>query len=734
MKLPNIVVTLQDGSLWYPEEGPLPRMLGDVEGHPFHGNQWTTGVSGGASEKIKEYAQQAPVQHVFHGTTYSAWNSIQKEGLIPKKQPGADALSGAPDYVQFDGDRKASIYVTGDLNTAETFAEFVAKGKNLVPVVLEVEVPPQFWKTNVKEDEQAPPDMKAYRIIGKVPPEWIHMSKRRGKATDLFGGGNRLLAAMKKKLYVVLFVDPNAPKSRAAARHPEGPLHAAADKYISKLTVALRYAFAKGRKALGPQRPGKVPNVDKAVAAVADALRAVLPATLIKIAAEGGDVALGALAPRMKVAEDRVVPSKGPLKMRFDRTNQRVVDWADRHAAELITNITETTRDDLNNAIADAIEGGDLDELYDEILDAVGNEARAELIARTEVMRAANEGQREGWRQATDEGLLSGDERTAWIATGDATVCPLCDELDGAERDMDGEYPDPGGDGPPLHPNCRCTEGIVGGFRSAGDVEGHPFHGNQWTTGVGGPGFHTRMVSRRAEQVADRMGVPPSIIDVVDKEPTPFTVGDRQFREAGHFDPTTRRIEINARNSYDARMSVTNGIAAHEVSHAVYHAAREAQEAEHAQMSTLSAEEYNRLFTKAGYARPETQQEIHDRWPVSAVFYKHLGDALVETEAEQHASPSGDSRYFQKATQLAKDDGVTDYSKAYWPQELLKQPGGFTRAINETLAEVARYKIIKESGAWEGAPPHPSWQAFSEDLLATVSRKDVQGRIRKGIK
>src|SRR5204863_36491 len=97
------------------------------------------------------------------------------------------------------------------------------------------------------------------------------------------------------------------------------------------------------------------------------------------------------------------------------------------------------------------------------ILDAIGDEARATLIARTETMIAANAGQRLGWDQAVDEGLLTGREKRQWIATDDGELCDECDALDGKTTTLDGEYPDPGGDGPPLHPNCRCTEGIVNG-------------------------------------------------------------------------------------------------------------------------------------------------------------------------------------------------------------------------------------------------------------------------------
>jgi hypothetical protein len=83
---------------------------------------------------------------------------------------------------------------------------------------------------------------------------------------------------------------------------------------------------------------------------------------------------------------------------------------------------------------------------------------RAWLIARTETMAALNEGQRQLWAQAGDE--LDGMERT-WLVTDDERLCELCAPLDGERADLEGQYPEGGGAGPPRHPNCRCTEGLV---------------------------------------------------------------------------------------------------------------------------------------------------------------------------------------------------------------------------------------------------------------------------------
>jgi hypothetical protein len=156
----------------------------------------------------------------------------------------------------------------------------------------------------------------------------------------------------------------------------------------------------------------------------------------------------------LRTAKDK--PAK--LLIKFDPKNQRAQDWARKHAAELAVNIAETTRQAIADAIVQAFEDGE--EPEDAILDAVGDETRARLIARTEVLTATNEGQRAAWDAAVDAGLLTGNERRAWIATPGA--CDECEALDGTTTDLDGVYPDDGGDGPPLHPNCRCTEGITG--------------------------------------------------------------------------------------------------------------------------------------------------------------------------------------------------------------------------------------------------------------------------------
>jgi hypothetical protein len=71
--------------------------------------------------------------------------------------------------------------------------------------------------------------------------------------------------------------------------------------------------------------------------------------------------------------------------------NQQAAEWARQYAGELITNVTETTRASVREAVATWIEtGAELDELTQTLAPTFGPQ-RAELIASTEVTRAFDE-------------------------------------------------------------------------------------------------------------------------------------------------------------------------------------------------------------------------------------------------------------------------------------------------------------------------------------------------------
>lgn len=261
---------------------------------------------------------------------------------------------------------------------------------------------------------------------------------------------------------------------RVAKRADETPLHHAATKFERRLAVAVQYAFARGRQVINKDLLRKAiasrdnigTLVMPAANAVARALADTMAPTLAEVLRAGGEVAARKLS-SLRTAEE-LRTAKGPdrvkLRFTFDATDQRAVDWADQHAAELVTRISETTREDINNAISELLESGDWDDAYDTLLGAVGDDARARLIARHETMAAVSEGQRQAWDQAVDEGLLTGDEKRTWIVTPDDKLCPICEGLDGKTASMGGSYVGDDGeeyDGPPAHVQCRCTEGIA---------------------------------------------------------------------------------------------------------------------------------------------------------------------------------------------------------------------------------------------------------------------------------
>jgi len=84
-------------------------------------------------------------------------------------------------------------------------------------------------------------------------------------------------------------------KPRTAAARDHSPLHAVADAHAPKIASILRYAFVRGRKALGANA-----NVDAATAAIRAALADALPNVLLATLEDGGKV--GAQALRKLVA------------------------------------------------------------------------------------------------------------------------------------------------------------------------------------------------------------------------------------------------------------------------------------------------------------------------------------------------------------------------------------------------------------------------------------------------
>jgi phage portal protein BeeE len=206
------------------------------------------------------------------------------------------------------------------------------------------------------------------------------------------------------------------------------------------------------------------------------------------------------------IAEAHALGSALSLDFAFDLSNPRAATYARGAGSEMITGITDTSKDAIREIVTSAL-GGDMtkDEAAVLIRDVVGLTpqgagavakfqaklaadenvtasdaarrtakyadrllaSRADMIARTEIMTAANKGQHEAWDQAADKGLISkGTTQRIWIVADDDRLCDDCEQLGESEPiGLDDAF-DNGGeqvDDPPAHPSCRCSQGLVFG-------------------------------------------------------------------------------------------------------------------------------------------------------------------------------------------------------------------------------------------------------------------------------
>ena len=149
--------------------------------------------------------------------------------------------------------------------------------------------------------------------------------------------------------------------------------------------------------------------------------------------------------------------------------NESAATWARQYSYELVTGINQTSRQTLQRIIPgyfeDAMTQGELTQaIQREMSQAVGNvfsPVRAEMIARTEVTRAAFEGEQITIGELAKEGV---NMIGIWGTRNDEIVCVICGPMHG--READGYtpprrpywiHPEMGMRlQPPAHPRCRC--------------------------------------------------------------------------------------------------------------------------------------------------------------------------------------------------------------------------------------------------------------------------------------
>lgn len=175
---------------------------------------------------------------------------------------------------------------------------------------------------------------------------------------------------------------------------------------------------------------------------------------------------LRAAAPKIK---EELGTDSISVGFEFDASSDAFKSLVNDFVSSMTDEIVATSKSQIDTIVEDVISGKreyDPDTIIADIQEAVGDDYRAEMIARTETISAVTEGQQEAWSQATDAGVLTGNELQLWVVTDDDALCPICEPMDGETAplgepfNVDGEDID----GPPAHPNCRCylelTEGL----------------------------------------------------------------------------------------------------------------------------------------------------------------------------------------------------------------------------------------------------------------------------------
>ena len=217
---------------------------------------------------------------------------------------------------------------------------------------------------------------------------------------------------------------------------------------------------------------------------------------------------------------DGVVPEipEGKIVGLFNLRNPEAEKWVKKHVGDLVTQITEDSKQAIRSIALDGFENGnapkkmareirqyigltDRDtkavlnyrakledmlaqgespfktkplthEKIDSMVDKYGKKKlreRSELIARTETIKSSNMGLQTIWEEAQKQGLISQGAKRKWITAKDERVCSWCGPLHGNIVGMREDFTITANltEGskaltytsltPPLHPACRCS-------------------------------------------------------------------------------------------------------------------------------------------------------------------------------------------------------------------------------------------------------------------------------------
>lgn len=261
--------------------------------------------------------------------------------------------------------------------------------------------------------------------------------------------------------------------------------------------AALREDVASGNPLLVQQRVGM------ALEDALSTLRSTMQSRLLTIADDAGMAAVRSVRAKGGFFRANAARINATFSVTFDAISPRTIAWAQQRSARLVTEIDTTTRAALRTLVSTSfIEGIPPRRLATIVRLSIGLRTdqiralqgyitslpsslteqqrlsrierrsnrllrqRAVLIARTETINAANQGQGELWLQSRDKGLLPPDQQREWIVTPDSRndTCPICPPMAGQRRGLDEPFET--GEGglvhaPTAHPNCRCAVGLA---------------------------------------------------------------------------------------------------------------------------------------------------------------------------------------------------------------------------------------------------------------------------------
>ena len=133
----------------------------------------------------------------------------------------------------------------------------------------------------------------------------------------------------------------------------------------------------------------------------------------------------------------------------WNLVNSAASNWAQQYSFELVTGINNTSRQAIQRAVSAYYTEGMTQGQLEERLSRIYSPVRAEMIARTEVTRAAVQGEWAFVREIRQQGI---EMVEVWKTRNDDRVCPICGPRHNKKRgdgwDSDNE--------PPAHPRCRC--------------------------------------------------------------------------------------------------------------------------------------------------------------------------------------------------------------------------------------------------------------------------------------